>query len=80
MALNERDFPDETLDELFTYHAPQEGDPERYERIREAAKSFARAIRDNSPPSRDRTIAIDTHVRAAVMFANAGVALEKARE
>ena len=32
------------IDELFTYHAPKPGQPERYHAIREAAKVFAKIL------------------------------------
>jgi hypothetical protein len=78
MAMDERAFPDATLDELFTYHAPRAGQPERYQLIREGARAFARILRDNCPPSADRTDAI-RKLRECVMTANAAIALEEAR-
>ena len=70
-------FSDDELDELFTYHAPDEGQREAYVNIREAAKSLVRVIRDNAPSSPDRTTAI-RDVRRAVHMANAAVALRGA--
>ena len=63
----------EQLDNWFTYHAPEDGDPERYGAIRVAGKLLAKAIVDNSPPSADQSAAI-RKVREAVMTANAAIA------
>jgi hypothetical protein len=76
--IDERNFPDETIDELFTYHAPMEGQPARYEFVRSHAKLLAYAIVQSCPPSADRTDAI-RKLRECVMTANASIALEKAR-
>jgi hypothetical protein len=64
------------VEELFTYHAPKEGQPERYQAIREAAKNLANVIIANTPASADQSAAI-RHLREAVMTANASIALEK---
>jgi hypothetical protein len=79
MALDERNFPDETIEELFTYHAPTEGQRHRYEDLRHAAKLFAKCIVQLCPPSADCTDAI-RKLRECVMAANASIALEKVRE
>lgn len=63
------------LNEIFTYHAPGPGDPEKYEAIRTAGKALAQAILDNCPPCADRSAAI-RKVRESVMVANASVALK----
>jgi hypothetical protein len=63
------------IQEFFTYHAPKDGQPERYEAIRAAAKQLAYVIIDNTPKSADQTHAIRM-LRTAVMFANASIALE----
>lgn len=63
------------IDKLFTYHAPKEGQPVRYERIRGAAKELALIIVQNTPESADQTAAI-RKLREAVMTANASIALE----
>lgn len=63
------------IEEYFTYHAPKEGQPGRYEAIRAAAKQLAYVILETTPKSADQTHAIRT-LRSAVMFANASIALE----
>ena len=64
---------DEQLENWFTYHRPEEGDPEKYEAIRDAARDFAQVIVDNTPASADQSAAI-RKMREAVMTANASIA------
>lgn len=63
------------LENVFSYHAPKEGDPEKYTKIRNAAKDLARVILENTPPCADQSAAL-RKVREAVMTANAAIALE----
>jgi hypothetical protein len=65
--------PEETIDYLFTFHDDPDKTP-HYVEIREAAKAFAKVIIRHTPPCGDRVLAIQ-HVREAVMFSNASVAL-----
>jgi hypothetical protein len=65
---------DHILDQLFKYHAPRGDAQLRYENLRSAAKSFAKAVLVNVPYGADRVEAI-RKIREAVMTANAGVAL-----
>jgi len=65
----------EQLDQIFTYHAPVEGQPRRYVLIREAGKKLAETILACCPGCADTTAAI-RKVREAVMVANAAIALE----
>lgn len=65
----------EFINELFTYHAPTGDQPERYGKVRDAAKQLAIVIAATCPPSPDRSAAI-RKVREAVMTANASIALE----
>lgn len=46
------------IENLFTYHAPIGDQPQRYQRIRDAAKQLAQVIVDNTPASADQTAAI----------------------
>ena len=64
------------IEDMFTYHAPKPGQPERYQAIREAAKNLATVIVANTPPSADQSAAI-RELRICVMTANASIALEK---
>lgn len=63
----------EELESRFTYHAPKEGQPERYERIRYKAKMLAAYINEYGPDSREKSLAI-TKIEEAVMWANASIA------
>lgn len=64
------------IDNYFTYHAPKEGDKERFFEIREAAKALAYVIWLNTPDCADQSAAI-RKVREAVMTANAAIACRK---
>lgn len=65
-----------TLDDVenwFTYHKPTDDQLPKYQKIRDAAKVFAKAIVENTPPSADQTVAV-RKVREAVMVANQSIA------
>jgi hypothetical protein len=63
------------IEHLFTYHPPADQTVvDRYYYLREAAKTFAYAIVEYTPPGADQTAAI-RKVREAVMTANAAIAL-----
>ncbi|HEY4358229.1 MAG TPA: hypothetical protein VGN16_20960 [Acidobacteriaceae bacterium] len=68
-------FDDAAIDNLFSYHAPKPGQPERYEAIRSAARDFAKVLVANTPAGADQAAAI-RELRIAVMTANAAIALE----
>jgi len=57
----------------FSYHAPKEGQPEKYGLIRENAIQFAYAIERMCPESREKSLAI-TKLEEVVMWANAAIA------
>jgi hypothetical protein len=61
------------IDDVFTFHDNPDG-ASHYIEIREAAKTFARVIDRHAPWSEDKRAALG-YVRAAVMWANAAVAL-----
>lgn len=63
------------LDNWFKYHAPQVGQPERYEAIRKAGHALALVIATQAPQCADQMAAI-RKVREAVMTANAAIACE----
>jgi hypothetical protein len=63
------------IEDLFTYHAPEGGQPAQYEAIRSAAKTFAHVVVANTPASADQTAAI-RKLRECVMTANAAIALK----
>ena len=61
------------FESAFTYHAPKEGQPEKYQAIRSKAKELAYLIDDLVPVGREQNLAI-TKIEEAVMWANAGIA------
>ncbi len=63
----------EEITTRFTYHAPKPGQPEIYVMLRNEARVLASMIRDNTPESREQSLAI-TALEEAVMWANAAIA------
>jgi len=63
----------EELECRFTYHEPQEGQPDLYERIRAKSRELAELIVEVTPESREQSLAV-TKVEEATMWANAAVA------
>jgi hypothetical protein len=61
------------LDNVFSYHAPRGDQVDRYGVIRAQARQLARVIMAYSRDSEERRQALFA-VRAAVMWANAGIA------
>jgi len=57
----------------FTYHQPKEGQPEKYEKMRENAKYLAHLILELTPESREQSLAL-TKLEEAVFWANAAIA------
>lgn len=57
----------------FTYHPPKDSQPIRYEMIRGGARALAAIIADNTPDSREKSLAI-TKLEEAVMWGNAAIA------
>ena len=57
----------------FTYHAPIEGQPQKYEKIRAMAHRIAVELAVMCPESRELSLAI-TKLEEAVFWANAAVA------
>ena len=57
----------------FTYHAPKEGQPQRYENIRKQALGFAEILDAMCPDSREKSLAI-TKLEEVVFWANASIA------
>ena len=63
----------EQVEHNFTYHAPKEGQPEKYEILRATAKGWATMVVELAPDSRERSIAL-TKIEESVMWANAAIA------
>ena len=61
------------LENWFMYHPPTQGQQERYVRIREHAKEFAKVLLECTPAGPDQEAAI-RKVREAVMTSNAAIA------
>lgn len=61
------------IENNFTYHAPKEGQPERYEQLRSKAKELALLIVEITPSSREQSVAL-TELETAVFWANAAIA------
>lgn len=61
------------IEKNFTYHAPKEDQPVRYETIRNKAKMLAAYINEFCPDSREKSLAM-TKLEEAVMWANASIA------
>lgn len=61
------------LKNIYKYHAPKEGQAEKYEAIRSKAKELAYLINELCPQSRERSIA-HTNLEQVSMWANASIA------
>lgn len=61
------------IENNFRYHAPKDGQPQKYESIREKAKEMAYLIDELCPNSREKSIAI-TNLETAILWANASIA------
>lgn len=63
----------EDLKNRFTYHAPKEGQPEKYQTLRFEVLKLALLINQFCPESREKSLAI-TALEESVFWANAGIA------
>ena len=63
----------ETIENNFRYHTPKQGQPEKYEAIRNKAKELAYMIEESAPNSREKSLAM-TNLEQAVLWANAAIA------
>lgn len=71
--MSERQKVDAQIEKAFTYHAPKEGQAEKYVAIRECAKELAYLIDELVPASRERSLAI-TNLEQTTFWANAAIA------
>ena len=69
----------EQIENTFTYHRPFGNQPQRYEDIRNEAKSLAKTIQEACPESREKSLAL-TNLQQAVMWANASIAINETTE
>ena len=67
------------VENTFTYHAPFGDQVERYEEIRDDAKSLAYSFMVRCPPSRELSLAL-TNLEQAVFWANAAIARNEKEE
>lgn len=63
----------ERLNNSFTYHAPKDDQPERYNLLRNLAKELAVELLKNIPDGRERSLAV-TKLEECIMWANKGIA------
>lgn len=61
------------LENNFTYHPPKEGQPERFQEIRDSGRDFTLMVNSECPNSREKSLAM-TKIEEAVMWANAAIA------
>lgn len=57
----------------FTYHRPKDGQPEKYEAVRELAHNYAHTLSQLCPQSRELSVAL-TKLDEVVFWANASIA------
>jgi len=61
------------LENNFTYHAPKDGQAERYQVIRNKMKDIATHILSDCPDSREKSLAL-TKLEECTFWANASIA------
>lgn len=66
----------EDLQKRFTYHAPKEDQPIRYQKLRDQALLMAIMIKGETPPGRQQSLAL-TALEEVSMRANAAIAQEE---
>ena len=79
---NEIRVPADIASELglrFTHHAPNAEQLEKYDQLRSVASGFAHYVAAKVPPGREQALAI-TKIEEAIMWANAGIARQPARD
>lgn len=63
----------QVIENNFKYHAPKDGQPEKYEALRAKAKELAYLIEELVPSGREKSLAM-TNLEQSVFWANAGIA------
>lgn len=61
------------IENNFMYHAPKEGQAQKYDQLRAKAKELAYLIDELCPNSREKSLAA-TKLEESVMWANASIA------
>ncbi|TVX86018.1 DUF7681 family protein [Paenibacillus agilis] len=64
------------IENIFNYHPPKEGQPEKYTEIRNKAKELAYLIEEMCPNSREKSLAI-TNLQQTTFWANASIAINE---
>jgi hypothetical protein len=62
-----------SIENNFMYHAPKEGQQEKYQALRSKAKELAYLIDELCPDSREKSLAM-TKLEESVMWANTSIA------
>lgn len=62
-----------SIENNFKYHAPKDGQPEKYTMLRQEAKELALVIEELCPNSREKALAL-TKLEESIMWANASIA------
>lgn len=63
----------EQIENNFRYHAPKDGQQEKYQALRSKAKELAYLVAELCPGSREKSLAM-TKLEESVMWANASIA------
>jgi len=61
------------IENVYKYHAPKDGQQEKYQSLRAKAKQLAELIEKVCPDSREKSVAF-TQLETSVMWANAAIA------
>lgn len=61
------------IENNFMYHAPKEGQQEKYQTLRAKAKELAYMIDELCPDSREKSLAM-TNLEQSIMWSNASIA------
>lgn len=61
------------IENIFTYHAPQPGQVEKYKELRDKAKDLAYLIIRETPSCAEQTLAV-RKLEEAIFYANASIA------
>lgn len=61
------------IENNFIYHAPKEGQAEKYQEVRDKLKEAAILINNSCPESREKSLAL-TNLEQSMMWANASIA------
>ncbi|MFJ8100246.1 hypothetical protein [Lysinibacillus sp. NPDC096212] len=67
-GIKPKDYINSQFENSFTYHAPKNDQPQRYEAIRDKAKELAHMIDELCPESREKSIA-QTNLEQSVIWA-----------